>query len=69
MKDENTTCEVSFLTVKKVAAMLDLSVRQIWRLVAAHQFPEPIRIGHAARWRLSEIETYLGELKGIGPHD
>ena len=57
------------LSVKKVAEVFDLSVRQIWRLVAAQQFPQPLRIGHAARWRWSDLQSYLDELKRRGHHD
>lgn len=59
----------TLLSVKKVAATFDLSVRQIWRLVAAQQFPEPVYIGHAARWRWSDIEAYIGQLKRGTHHD
>ena len=65
MKNEELTPGMSLLSVKKVAAMFDLSVRQIWRLVAAQQFPQPIHIGHAARWRWSDIQVYLDQSKGM----
>jgi len=51
------------LSVKKVAEIVDLSVRQIWRLVAAQDFPQPVRIGNSRRWVLSDIQTYLDKLK------
>ena len=54
------------LCVKKVAEIVDLSPRQVWRLSAARQFLQPVRIGHSARWRWSEIQAYLDELKGRG---
>ena len=57
------------LSVKKVAAIVDLSVRQIWRLAAGKQFPQPVRIGHSARWLWSDIQTYLDELKRRGRDD
>jgi predicted DNA-binding transcriptional regulator AlpA len=55
--------EEKLLSVKKVAEIVDLSVRQIWRLVAAQEFPQPVRIGHARRWVSSDIQTYLDNLK------
>lgn len=51
------------VSVKKVAEMMDVSVRQIWRLVAAGQFPSPVHVGHAARWRWSEVQGYLEGLR------
>lgn len=68
MKDEDITLGTVLLSVRKVAAMLDLSSRQIWRLVAAQQFPQPVRIGHSSRWFSSEIQAYLEKLKR-GRHD
>jgi predicted DNA-binding transcriptional regulator AlpA len=56
------------LSVKKVAEIVDLSVRQIWRLVADNLFPKPVHVGHSARWLWSDIQRYLDELKR-GRHD
>lgn len=60
--------EEKLLSVKKVAETVDLSVREIWRLVAAHEFPQPVHIGRSTRWFWSDIKTYLGDLKR-GRHD
>lgn len=60
--------EDRLLAVKKVAEIVDVSERQIWRLAAAHLFPQPVRVGHSARWLWSDIQTYLDELKR-GRHD
>jgi predicted DNA-binding transcriptional regulator AlpA len=51
------------LPVKKVAEVVGLSERQIWRLVAAQDFPQPVRIGHSTRWLWTDIQTYLDNLK------
>jgi predicted DNA-binding transcriptional regulator AlpA len=63
MNGETKTIGEGLLSVKRLAVLLDLSVRQIWRLVAARQFPSPVYIGHAARWRWSEVEEYLEQQK------
>jgi predicted DNA-binding transcriptional regulator AlpA len=60
--------EEKLLSVKKVAEIVDLSVRQIWRLVADNVFPKPVHVGHSARWLRSDIQTYLDGLKR-GRHD
>jgi predicted DNA-binding transcriptional regulator AlpA len=54
----------SLLSVKKVAEIVDVSVRQIWRLVADSKFPRPVHVGHSARWYWTDIQKYLDELKG-----
>jgi predicted DNA-binding transcriptional regulator AlpA len=51
-------------SVKDVAEMVGVSVRQIWRLVAGNKFPQPVHVGHSARWLRSDVETYLDKLKG-----
>lgn len=63
MNDEIQANEVALLSVKKVAVMLDLSVRQIWRLVSAKEFPQPVHVGHAARWRSEDVKKFLESLK------
>ena len=52
------------LSVKKVAEIVDVSCRQIWRLVADSKFPHPVHVGHSARWKWSDIQMYLESLKG-----
>jgi predicted DNA-binding transcriptional regulator AlpA len=56
------------LSVRKVAEIVSVSDRQIWRLVAGNVFPKPVHVGHSARWLSSDIEMYLGGLKR-GQHD
>jgi len=63
MSNENSASDVSLLCVKSVAALFGLSVRQIWRLVSAKQFPQPVHVGRAARWRLADLKAYLDNLK------
>jgi len=50
------------LDVEAAACMLAISTRTIWRLVEHGQFPEPVKIGRATRWRLADIEEFVGEL-------
>jgi len=51
------------LTPQEVAEMLHVSVRTVWRLVAAHVINAPVKIGKSARFFKSEIESYLESLK------
>jgi excisionase family DNA binding protein len=47
------------LTVEQLAALLEISVRSVWRLVSARRMPLPIRLGKSVRWRRLEIETWI----------
>lgn len=44
---------------KGVAKWADTSTRNIELQVAANKFPQPIRIGHAPRWRRSDLLAWL----------
>jgi predicted DNA-binding transcriptional regulator AlpA len=43
----------------QVAAMLEISVRQVWRLSNTGRLPRPVRLGNCVRWRRAEIEAHL----------
>ena len=47
------------IDVRKVAAILSISTRSVWRLVASEEFPQPIRFGRNVRWRLAEVEAWI----------
>jgi prophage regulatory protein len=49
------------LSAEKVAELLDISVRTLWRLRAADKLPAPIRLGGSVRWRADEIVTWIAE--------
>lgn len=51
------------LTPQEVAEMLHVSVRTVWRLVAAHVINAPVKVGKSARFFKNEVELYLEELK------
>jgi len=47
------------LSAEKLAELLDISLRTLWRLRAAGKLPAPIRLGGSVRWRCSEIEAWI----------
>jgi predicted DNA-binding transcriptional regulator AlpA len=47
------------LTVEKLAELLSISVRSVWRLQSAHRIPEPMRLAGSVRWRLSDIQKWV----------
>jgi predicted DNA-binding transcriptional regulator AlpA len=51
------------LTSRQVADRLSVSVRTVWRLVAAGKFPQPIRYNRKlVRWKAIEISRYFDAL-------
>jgi excisionase family DNA binding protein len=44
---------------RDLAALLRLSVRQIWRLTDAGKIPKPFRFGRAVRWSRAVIDRWL----------
>jgi excisionase family DNA binding protein len=44
---------------KQAAAMLNVSVRQVWRLHTTGRLPRAIRLGHCVRWRKAELEAFV----------
>ena len=63
---------LKLLTVKDLAAMLNIHERSCWRLAAMAEadqgnFPKPLRIGpKTVRWRLADVDSYLAALAGGG---
>jgi excisionase family DNA binding protein len=51
------------LTISEAAARLSISVRGLWRLIAASRLPAPVKIGRSARLYASDISRFLEELK------
>jgi excisionase family DNA binding protein len=43
------------VSARELAEMLDVSLRQIWRLNSAGKLPKPIRLGGSVRWNRQEI--------------
>jgi excisionase family DNA binding protein len=57
---EQKTIEPSSLVrVQEVAALLDVSVRTVWRKSTEGALPRPISIGRSKRWRRREIEAFV----------
>jgi predicted DNA-binding transcriptional regulator AlpA len=47
------------ISAEKLAQMLDISIRTLWRLRAAGKMPAPVRLGGSVRWRAEEIQTWI----------
>jgi excisionase family DNA binding protein len=54
------TTKEFLLTVRVVAELLSISVREVWRLESEGRIPKAIRMSRkTVRWKGTEIETYL----------
>lgn len=47
----------------KVAEMLDISEREVYRLIAAGELPKPVKIGRLSKLPLSDVLDYIERLK------
>ena len=50
----------ALLTVDDVAALLRLSKNTVYVLIRRGEFPVGLKIGHARRWRMAELQNFLG---------
>jgi predicted DNA-binding transcriptional regulator AlpA len=47
------------ISAEKLAQMLDISVRSLWRLRAGGKIPAPVRLGGSVRWRTHEVQVWI----------
>jgi excisionase family DNA binding protein len=58
----NKGCNVAqalAVSARELAEMLDVSLRQIWRLNSAGKLPKPIRLGGSVRWNRQEVTDWF----------
>ena len=47
-----------------LAAHLNISLRQLWRMRASDELPPPVRVGkRGVRWRDDDVARYVARLK------
>ena len=51
------------LGLDKVAFFLDVSKREVQRLIAAHELPQPIKIGRLSKLTMGDVLAYIEKLK------
>lgn len=51
------------ISLKAVAQRLSLSTRAVYRLIAAGDFPKPVKVGGSTRFYESDLASYLENLK------
>ncbi len=56
----NKVAQALAVCARELADMLDVSLRQVWRLNSAGKLPKPIRLGGSVRWNRQEIMDWFG---------
>jgi excisionase family DNA binding protein len=64
MKAENNPVGDSLLTLEKVAGLLSVTKRTVYRLIAKGELAKPHKVGHSVRFFVSDISAYFEKLKG-----
>jgi prophage regulatory protein len=63
---------VAYLRIAQLITVLPISRAQIWRLVKAGTFPQPIKLSaNVTAWKASEIQAWLDAKRagGEGEHE
>lgn len=47
------------ISASDLKEMLNVSLRQVWRLNSASKLPKPIRLGGSVRWNRAEIQQWF----------
>lgn len=54
---------VRLLTLENAARLLSISKRSLERLIAAGQFPAPLKLGRSSRIAVDDVDAYLERLR------
>jgi len=64
MNMENNPVGDCMLTLDKVAELLSVTKRTVYRLIAKGELAMPHKIGHSVRFFVSDVTAYFEKLKG-----
>jgi len=53
----------NLLTIEAVMAAIGLKRTKIYGMIAAGDFPQPVKIGAASRWSEVEVNAWIAERK------
>ena len=54
---------VRLLTLENAAQLLSISKRSLERLIAAGDFPRPLKLGRSSRVSVDDVSAYLDRLR------
>ncbi len=52
---------VELIDAARLASLLSVSARTLYRLKERGYLPEPIRLGGSVRWRLGDVEQWIND--------
>ena len=58
-KQARSVHEALAISARDLKEMLNVSLRQVWRLNSAGKLPKPIRLGGSVRWNRQEIMDWF----------
>ncbi len=59
LAEQHQEATALLLSADRVAELLDISTRTLWRLRATGQLPAPVRIGGSVRWRMDVVQAWI----------
>ena len=59
MNESESDQEPVLLPASRVAKMLQVSTRTLWRLLAAGKLINPVKLGRSVRWRKDELMKWI----------
>ena len=57
-----TTTDDRLIPRREVEQLVGLKHSSLYKLMRSGAFPLPLKIGHAVRWRLSEVQSWVSSL-------
>lgn len=58
-QSDQSAADRVMINARQLAVILQVSPRQVWRMLSAKRVPQPIRIGNVVRWRMAEVEQWI----------
>jgi predicted DNA-binding transcriptional regulator AlpA len=62
MNNEQATTD-QLISMPTVAEILNISVRQVWRLIREEELPKPVKLGRCSKMFVSDLQVYMQKLK------
>ena len=61
--EQNETMPERLIGLAKVAEILGVNKRTVYRLIAKRELPQPLKVGHSVRLSVSDVTEYFERLK------
>ena len=57
--NESRDDDMQLIAADRVAGLLGVSERTIWRLASAGRIVGPVKVGRCSRWRLQDVKRWI----------